>query len=113
MIDKILVVIHLPYLMEKVLEIGLDFADKYSADTILLMAIPKTRASTVVYTSAHHHMPLSLIANSVNFKSEYKKLLSSALNKAKEAKPHLNISTKLVDGRLADKIIEIAKKCQC
>jgi nucleotide-binding universal stress UspA family protein len=112
-IDEILVVLHLPDLMNKVLETGLDLADKYSAHTTLLMVLPKTQTSTVLYPSALHHTPLPLIVNSVNIKSKYKKLLSNALDIAKKTKPHLNISTTLVKRRPADKIIEIATKREC
>jgi nucleotide-binding universal stress UspA family protein len=112
-IDEILVVLHLPDLMDKVLETGLDLADKYSARTTLLMVIPKTKILTMFYPSAPHHTPLPLIANSVNFTSKYEKLLSNALAIAKKAKPRLNISTKLVKRRPADKIIEIATRREC
>lgn len=113
MIDEILIVLHLPDLMNNVLETGLDLADKYSAHITLLMVIPKTQTSTIFYPSAPHHTPFPMIVNSVNFKSKYEKLLSNALDIAKKTKPQLNISTKLVRRRPADKIIEIATKGEC
>ncbi len=113
MIDEILIVIHLPDLMDKVLETGLDLADKYSAHITLLMVIPKPQTATIFYPSAPHQTPFPMIVNSVNFKSKYEKLLSNALDIAKKTTPHLNISTKLVRRRPADKIIEIATNREC
>jgi nucleotide-binding universal stress UspA family protein len=112
-IDDILVVLHLPDLMDQVLELGLDLADKYSAHVTLLMVIPKTQTSAFFYPSGPHHTPLPLIVNSVNFKSKYENRLSAAIEKAKKTSPHLPISTELVKRRPADKIIEIATKRGC
>jgi nucleotide-binding universal stress UspA family protein len=112
-IDEILVVLHLPDLMDKVLELGLDFADKYSAHITVVMVIPKTQTTTFYYPSAPHHTPFPLVVNSVNFKSKFEKLLSNALENVKKTKSHLNISAKLVKRRPADTIIEIATRHEC
>ncbi len=106
MIKNILVALDGSENAEHALDFALDLAEKYSANVLLI--------------SVYHHVyyPISVdptfsqtefIADLDSQKAYYVKVLSEALKRANKEKPKLKISTKLVEGRPADQIVENAK----
>jgi nucleotide-binding universal stress UspA family protein len=88
---------------------ALDLAAKYSANITLLPVV--------------HHVYVPSTGDSMNFVTpqaiqecmeaqmmDKEKMLLQALEKIKISKPNLNVTTKIKEGRPADKIIETAKE---
>ncbi len=80
----------------KALECAIDLAEKYGANIELLTVIPTT-AFTLVGPSEKE------------LKERAEEILEQALNKTK-TKPSLKISTKILVGRPAEKIVEASKE---
>jgi nucleotide-binding universal stress UspA family protein len=108
-ITKILVPIDGSEHSEKALDFALDIAEKYSAK-IQLLSVAQPVLLTGFPNLTQPILPPTSTAMYVNeIEAAHKKTLSEALKKAKKSKANLTISKKLVNGRPADKIIEIAK----
>jgi nucleotide-binding universal stress UspA family protein len=109
LIEQILVPIDGSEHADKALNYALDLADKYEASIEIL---------TVVITPlVPGYIPLIpqpgsawLVTYSKELMINSEKMLSDTLEKAKKKKPNLQISTKLVEGRPANKIVETAKE---
>jgi len=97
---------------DKALGFALDLAEKYSASIVLLSVIPPVNVPAVLYptTGLPSVPPQTIDAYSKERKTRHEKLLSDAIQKAKNIKPNIKISTKLAEGRPADKIVETAKE---
>ena len=99
---------------DKALDCALDLAEKYSA-TIELLNVFSTAPITMGYPASMVYAPTTAgyptwaSTYSKESRANNEKMLSEALKKAKKTKPNLDISTKLVEGRTADKIVETAK----
>ncbi|NIR86549.1 universal stress protein [Candidatus Bathyarchaeota archaeon] len=112
MIRRILVPLDGSEAAEKALDFALDLAEKYSAQVVLLSAVPPVVVPMAPRPTAGIP-PIPSVAMgtySEELKTRHEKLLSEALKKAKEIKPNLKVSKKLVEGRPSDKIIEAAKE---
>ena len=90
----------------------MDLADKFSAKLVILNVFSRVTASSVVsyptITVGSFPAIMEEFSNELRFRHE--KMLEDVLKKAKERKPHINISTRLVEGRPSDMIVETAKK---
>lgn len=100
MIERILVALDGSEPADKALDLALDLAEKYSAETVLLSVFISVVLPGGVPARKH----------TAELKASHEKVLSEALKKAKTIKPKLKISTKLVEGRPSDRIIETAKE---
>ena len=108
MIKKILVPIDGSEHAHKALDYALDLAEKYSANVVLLSVIPPMPA--VAYAGLNNgSLPVWTDSYFNEMKEVHQKVLSDALEKRK-VKPKVKISTKLVEGRPAEKITETAKE---
>ena len=107
MIEKILVAFDGSEQSDKALDYALDLARKYSAQIVLINAIPFSPISdssvVIPYGAdyATHYKELRVV---------HEKLLAEALNKAKTFQKTLEVLKELVEGRPADKIVETAKE---
>lgn len=111
LIKKILVALDGSEPSDKALDYALDLAAKYSANLVLLSVVPHVIVPMVHPTIEVSTIPpVSVITYSEKLKAQHEKVLSEALKKAKKVQPNLKVSTKLVEGRPADKIVETAKK---
>jgi nucleotide-binding universal stress UspA family protein len=112
LIKKILVALDGSKPADKALDFALDLGAKYSANIVLVSVVPPVIAPLSVYpaTSVPTIPPLAMDTYSDELKTSHEKVLSEALKKAKKVKPNLKVSTKLVEGRPADKIVETAKE---
>lgn len=112
MIKRILVPVDGSEHADKALEYALDLADKYDADIEVLNVVSTAPIPIGPYPMGYGELavPAWVGAYSKELKASHEKMLSEALEKAKTNKPSLNISTKLVKGRPADKIVETAKE---
>ena len=112
MINKILVALDGSDHANHALHFALDLAEKYSASITLLTVI--------------HHVYIPFSGDSMNFITpqvvqecmeaetmQKEKMLSQAIDKIKQRNPNLTVSTQLMEGRPANKIIETAKEENC
>lgn len=112
MIKRILVALDGSEPADKALDFALDLAEKYSANIVLLSVIQPAIVPMISYP-ASGVPPVAPAAYDIytkGFRAGHKKVLSQALKKARKIKPKLKVSTKLVEGRPSDKIIETAEK---
>ena len=112
LVERILVALDGSEPADKALDFALDLATHYSANIVLLNVVPPVTVPIVPF-SATGMQSIRLEAMgtySKELKAHHKRVLSEALKKAKKAKPNLKISTKLVEGRPSDKIVETARK---
>ena len=105
-IEKILVPIDGSELAEKALNHSLKFADLYNSEIELLNIVPPLIMPT--YTPPAP-TPVWVSRYPEELRENNEKMLSEALRKAKD-ESDLQISKRIVDGRPASKIIEVAKK---
>lgn len=112
MIERILVALDGSEPADKALDFALDLAEKYSAEIVLLSVIPPVAVPTTVYAAsgARTLAPVVTEKHLKEVEDRYEKVLSEALKKANEIKPSLNVSTKLVEGRPSERIVETAKE---
>ena len=108
MIKKILIPIDGSQSADHALDVGLDVAGKYSAEVMVITVFdsprPSLLAKGMLYAPASTEKYLEELSNFND------RILSEALKKAIKFKPKIRVSKKLVEGRPADKIVEIAKK---
>ena len=113
MIKKILVALDGSEPADKALDFALDLAGKYSANITLLSVVQPIIVSLAHYPTTGMHAPIppaAMDTYSKELEASHKKVLSEALKKANKIKLTLNVSTKLMEGRPSDKIIETAKE---
>jgi nucleotide-binding universal stress UspA family protein len=110
LIKKILVPIDGSEHSNNALNFGLDLAEKYAAELMLLsVAQPVVVTGPMLITQPM--MPPTSTAMYVEaIESAHKKMLEKTYRKVKEEKPNLKLSKKLINGRPADRIVEIANK---
>jgi len=107
--DKILVPLDGSKYADKALHWALDLADKYDASIELLTVIPITETFMTGTYSTPGKIPL--LGPSVDeLKERAEKMLEEALQRAEKSKSNLKISTKILEGRPSDKIVETAKE---
>ena len=110
MIKKILVAIDGSNLAYKSLDYALDLARKYSAEVMVLTVIQMPSESMLEQGTAF--TPISSQSYQEKLKNYHREILSKAAKKARKS-PQIKFTTKLVEGRPADKIIETAKLESC
>ncbi len=99
MIQKILVPIDGSEPANRALEFAFDLAQKYSAEILVLTVVqPGKFPPEIMYTYLEG-------ANAF-----HQKVLAEALEKAKKTVPSLKVTSKLVEGYPADKILEAANE---
>jgi nucleotide-binding universal stress UspA family protein len=116
LINRILVPVDGSEHADRALDYALDLAEKYDA-TIKILNVVDTPAMaryaatpTLTGATAPVAIPVWVSTYAKESKAKSEKMLSETLEKAKKIKPDLKISTKLVEGRPADQIVETAKE---
>ena len=110
MIKKIIVPIDGSEHSDRVLNYALDLAEKYSAEIKLLSVAQPVVATGPMFLTQPMLSPASTAIYVKEIEAAHEKMLAEAFKKAKETKPNINISKQLVNGRPADKIVEIANE---
>ncbi len=111
MIEKILVPLDGSEAADKALDFALDLAQKYSAKIELLSVVPPVPMPSAAYT-ASEMSPISPVVMDKylnELKAKHEKLLSEGVQKAKEKGDDLEVSTRLMEGRPSEKIVETAE----
>jgi len=96
MIRKILVAIDGSEHASRALDLALEIAEKFSTEVVLLSVVD--------------YMPIIDEEYINRMKKRHREIITEAIKKVKNVKPHLKATEKLVEGRPADKIIETAKE---
>ena len=104
---KILVAIDGSNLAYKSLDYALDLAKKYSAEIMVLTVVQMPSNSVLEQGAAF--TPISSQSYREKMENYHKEILSEAAKNAKKSSPKIQFTTKLVEGRPADKIVETAK----
>lgn len=114
MIKKILVAIDGSEHADKALDFALDLADRSAAEIVILNVFQEP---VIVYPSEPFTYPIIFPSPypvntdlTKDVKKAHGKILAEALRKARAAKPHLKISTKLEEGRPSDEIVATARE---
>lgn len=110
MIKKILVPIDGSEHSDRALNYALDLAEKYSAEIQLVTVAQSVVSTGPMFLTQPMLPPTSTSIYVKEIEAAHKKMLSETLKKAKENKPKIKISKKLVNGRPADKIVKIANE---
>jgi nucleotide-binding universal stress UspA family protein len=113
MIKKIIVPVDGSEHSDRALSYALDLAEKYSAEIKLLSVAQPVIAMGPLYSIQPMMSPSSTSMYVKEIEVAHKKMLEKALKKAKETKPKIRISEQLVNGRPAERIVEIANKESC
>jgi nucleotide-binding universal stress UspA family protein len=110
MINKILVALDGSAHADKALDYALDIAEKYNASIQLLTVIPEVSVFTTRVYPAAGQVPLGVGDYHQDLKEHGEKMITAAQREAKQMKPQLQISTKVMEGhRIATDIINVAK----
>ncbi len=113
MIKKILVPVDGSEHANRALDFALDLAQKYSAEILVLTVVHYPPLSGVPVEGQYPILsstPFNFVEYYRDIKAVHERILSEAIEKAKKATSNLNVSSKLVEGYPADKIIETAKE---
>lgn len=110
MIKKMIVPIDGSEHSDRALNYALDLAEKYSAEIKLLSVAQPVVATGPMFLTQPMLSPASTAIYVKEIEAAHEKMLAEAFKKAKETKPNINISKQLVNGRPADKIVEITNK---
>lgn len=109
MIKRMLVAIDGSEPAAKALDYALDIAEKYAADVLILSVIPPINSVIPRFSTASP--PKSFYKLFITeIEKRLKIALSEALKKVKAEKPMLKISTALLEGRPAEKIVQVAEE---
>jgi nucleotide-binding universal stress UspA family protein len=92
------------------LKFALDLAEKYSAKLTLISVAQPVVVTGPMFITQPMMPPTSTAMYVQAIESAHKKMLEETYKKVKTEKPDLEISKKLIDGRPADRIVEIADK---
>ncbi|MFX1538040.1 MAG: universal stress protein [Promethearchaeota archaeon] len=94
------------------LGMALDIANRYTAKLIILAVVPPAIVPFVSYSPAGVTTldPMSTGQYYKQMGERLKEVLAQSLKKAKDLYPELNLTTKLLEGRPAEKIVEYAKQ---
>jgi len=112
MIQKILIAIDGSKSADKALNFALDLAEKYSVAELALINVFSrvSELGMLSYPSvATEYAPSSMETYYNELKTLHEKILEEAVTKAKNQKPNMNITTTLVEGHPASKIVDVAK----
>lgn len=104
-VNKILVATDGSEHARRALEIGLNFAEKFESEVLLIHVIPEP----IVKDYALYPREGKEFDGSMEIITERKTLIEKEFQHAKEIKPNLKIEKKLVQGSISDRIIEISK----
>jgi nucleotide-binding universal stress UspA family protein len=107
LIKKILVAIDGSNLADKSLDFALDLAKKYSAEVTILTVVDLP--SNSFWVQGTTFAPISSQKYLEKLEKFHKKILTEAVKKAK-ASAQIYVTKRLLDGRPAEKIIEVAKE---
>ena len=107
MFKKILVAIDGSNLAYESLGYALDLAKKYSAKVMVLTVVEMPSNSVLAQGAVF--TPISSQSHLEKLENYHKEILREAAKRAEKTSPQINFTTKLVEGRPADKIIETAK----
>ena len=107
MINKILVATDGSNLADKSLDFALDLAKKYSAEVTILTVVDLP--SNSFWVQGTTFAPISSQKYLEKLEKFHKKILTEAVKKAKES-AQIYVTKRLLDGRPAEKIIEVAKE---
>ena len=108
MIKNILVPIDGSRLTEKIMAYAIDVAEKYQANVTLLSVLEKP--SPTLITRGELFTPNSTKKFVEELEKYHAKILPDATKKIKKKKSKISISNMLVEGRPADKIIEVSQQ---
>jgi len=108
-IKKMLVAIDGSETAAKALDYALNLAEKCGAEVQIISVVPPVESIMPRFTLA---TPPSTVYTTFidEVEKRLKNVLSEALKEAREKRPNLKISTKLITGRPADTIIQTAKE---
>jgi len=108
LIKKLLVAIDGSQPTIKVLDFALDIAEKYAADVQIISVVPPADSVIPKFTPATP--PSEFYKAFINeIEKRLKSVLSDAFKNAKKKNPALKVSTRLLTGRPAEKIVQTAK----
>lgn len=94
---------------DNALDFALDLAEKCAAEVQIVSVVPPVDSVIPRITPAAP--PKNIYDSFINHVEErLRKVLSEAFNKAKKREPELRISTRLLKGRPAEKIVQWAKE---
>jgi nucleotide-binding universal stress UspA family protein len=113
MYNKILVPIDGSEPAYKALDAALGLAEKYGAELEILNVFSVYRYAAILsnqYELESNEYPIWATTYLDEVRGHHGKILAEALRKAKDAKPNLSISTKLVEGSITDNILLEAEK---
>ena len=109
MFKKILVPIDGSEPSYRALNFAVDLAEKYSAE-LTLLSVAQPFVITPQYIPQPMLTPILTQRYDEEIEGAHKKMLSKAFEEAQKVDPEIKISKMLINGRPADKIIEISKK---
>lgn len=110
MFSKILVGIDGSRSADKALDYAFDLAGKYSAELLIVTVFDVT--STPLVAQGMVFSPPGTTRYVEELEAFHEKMLSDAVKKAKQLNKKLNVTKKLINGRVAEKIVEAANKGQ-
>ena len=113
MIEKILVALDGSEASNRALDLALNIADKYSAEVLLLTVIQPVTIPFYVFEGVPTPIGSEFDTYFERVQAYSNQILSEALKKAKKERPKLKISTKLEEGRPANKIVQTAEEEGC
>jgi len=115
MLEKILVALDGSKSAGEALDFALDLADKCTAEIVLLSVVHVPNIAYVAPSMGpgETFVPAAIIGYKEELAIDHEKILSDAEKKVKKNKPDLKVSTKLAEGRPADKIVETAQYEHC
>ena len=111
MIKRILVALDGSKPADRALDFALDLAGKYSAEIVLLSVFEPVIPS-LIYPPADLPIAPSVAVGSYSgeLKTQHRRVLAHARRKAKKVRADLKVSTKIVEGRPSEKILETAEQ---
>lgn len=113
MIKKILVSLDGSEASNRALDFALDLAEKYSAEVILFTVVQPVTMPFYIF----EEMPTPVVpeadAYSKRLEAYSRSILSEALKRVEKEKPNLKVSSRLEEGRPADKIVQAAEDEGC
>ena len=106
--NKILIAVDGSETADKALDFGFDLAKKYSAEIVVVSVFDVISTSLVAQGMVF--TPTGTTKYLEELEAFHEKVLDEAVKKAQLIKPKLKISTKLLNGRAADKIVKEANE---
>jgi nucleotide-binding universal stress UspA family protein len=112
MIEEIIVALDGSQSSAQALGVALDMATKYDAKLLLISVIPPATVPMVSFspTGFTPINPISIEKYYEHMKTGLSEVLTESRRRVLELHPNLAASTKLVEGRIADQIVNIAKE---